>query len=411
MKTLELLKPLSSILIKPTGADCNIDCVYCFYLDRAGTLRPGFQNDGRGFDRMHGRKMSDEVQETMVRQMMEDGGAQVSFGWQGGEPTMMGVDFYERAVSLQKQYGRNGQTVGNGLQTNGLSIDERWCDFLRESKFLVGLSIDGPEHVHDRYRVTHNGKGTYEHVRETALLMNDKKVEFNALTVVNDYSVQHAREIYNHHKDLGIEHMQFIPCVERDPNDPTKAAAFSVSAEAYGGFLCDIFDCWKEDFQNGKPTVSVRYFDSVFHSYVNMSPPECTLLEECGNYVVVEHNGDVFACDFFVEEDWKLGNVLENSLIRMLNSERQKEFGEVKVRMPEECYSCEYKRHCYGGCPKDRIRDPADNGSNHFCKSFIQFFEHADRTLKDLAGEWKRKQKIFAERDRILRSMGASHRG
>ncbi len=392
MRLLSLLKPLSSILVKPTGADCNIDCTYCFYLDRAGVLRPGFQQDGRGFDRMHGRAMSDQVQEETIRQMMRDGGQQVSFGWQGGEPTLMGLDFFKRAVNLQKQYGRSGQTVGNGLQTNGLSIDDEWCDFLRETNWLVGLSIDGPAHVHDHYRVTRNGKPTYDRVREAAERMTRKRVEFNALTVVNDYSAQFAREIYEHHKSLGIEFMQFIPCVETDPGNSGQAAGFSVSAVAYGDFLCEIFDLWKADFRRGKPTTSVRYIDSVFHTYVGLQPPECTLLKECGCYVVVEHNGDVFACDFFVESDWRLGNVLGERLIDLLNSPKQKEFGLLKANLPQECLTCEWQKHCYGGCTKDRIRDPSDQGSNHFCGSYIRFFEHADSELKQLAKEWEKEQ-------------------
>jgi uncharacterized protein len=403
MKSLPVLKPLSSLLIKPTGADCNIDCTYCFYLDRAGILRPGFQNDGRGFDRLHGRRMSDSVQEEMIKQTMRDGTQQVTFGWQGGEPTMMGLEFFQRAISLQRQYGRPGQVVGNGLQTNGLLIDDAWCDFFRDTHWLVGLSLDGPPHVHDHYRVTRNGKPTYEAVREAAERMTRKKVAFNALSVVNDYSAQYAREIYDHHKELGIEYMQFIPCVETDPLHPEKRADFSVTAEAYGKFLCEIFDCWKRDFQKGRPTISVRYFDSVFHTYVGISPPECTLLEECGSYLVVEHNGDVFSCDFFVEGDWRLGNLMESQLIALLNSTRQQEFGQVKSRMPEECHTCEWLEHCYGGCPKDRIRDPADEGSNHFCGSFIRFFEHADTELKRLAHEWKQEQRRYAEQERLER--------
>lgn len=403
MKPLPLIKPLSSVLIKPTGADCNIDCTYCFYLDRAGVLRPGFQNDGRGFDRLHGRAMSEKVQDETIRQMMRDGGAQISFGWQGGEPTLMGLEFFKRTISLQKQYGRNGQVVGNGLQTNGLSIDDDWCDFLRDTRWLVGLSIDGPAHVHDHYRVTRNGKPTYERVRESAERMTRKRVEFNALTVVNDYSVRFPHEIYDHHKALGIEHMQFIPCVETDPGSPDRAAGFSVTAEDYGRFLCEIFDCWKADFKHGRPTTSVRYIDSVFHTYVGLQPPECTLLKECGCYVVVEHNGDVFSCDFFVQSDWKLGNVLNDRMIHLLNSEKQKEFGMLKARMPEECETCQWQPHCYGGCTKDRIRDPADEGSNHFCRSYLQFFEHADAELRRLAEGWIREQEETQARERAHR--------
>lgn len=398
-------KPLSSILIKPTGADCNIDCGYCFYLDRAGTLRPGFRPEV-GVDRQQGRRMAKAVQETLIRQAMQAGNQQVSFGWQGGEPTLMGLDFFKRTIEFQKKFGSPGQVVGNGLQTNGLLIDEAWCGFLRETNWLVGLSIDGPAHIHDHYRVARNGKPTYERVRAAAELMTQEKVAFNALTVVSDYSVQFAREIYDHHKALGISYMQFIPCVERDPEDPTRAASFSVSAEAFGQFLCDIFDCWKADFKNGSPTTSVRWFDSIFHTYVNAPPPECTLLKECGSYVVVEYNGDVFSCDFFVEPDWKLGNVTTDSLLEMLNSPKQLAFGKMKSDLPPECPTCDYLTHCRGGCTKDRLRDPADNGSNHFCRSYLAFFDHAHAAMQELATDWKRRQRAYAMREETMRRMG-----
>ncbi len=353
--------------------------------------------------------MPQEVQEALIRQAMRAGSQQISFGWQGGEPTLLGLDFFQRTISLQRQYGVSGQVVGNGLQTNGLLINEAWCDFLRQTHWLVGLSIDGPAEVHDHYRRTRNDKPTYEMVRAAAILMRARNVEYNALTVVSNHSVHFAKEIYAHHKELGIRFMQFIPCVERDPRNPGKAASFSVSAEDYGCFLCDLFDYWKADFRGGRPTTSIRFFDSIFHTYVQIPPPECTLLPECGNYMVVEYNGDVFACDFFVEEEWKLGNVLTGSLLEMLNSGRQKEFGQIKAHMPRECAACQWKSHCQGGCIKDRLRDPADMGSNHFCGSFIRFFEHSDKELKQLAREWQREQRILEERERIIHRLRAVH--
>lgn len=406
MRHLPLLKPLNSLLIKPSGADCNIDCTYCFYLDRAGIPRPGY-NEETGSNRQQGRRMSDKVLDILIRQAMQSGSPQISFGWQGGEPTLMGLPFFKKAVFLQMKYGSPGQVVGNALQTNGLLINADWCQFLRETNWLVGLSIDGPAHVHDRYRVTRNQRPTYDLVRAAAQQMNACNVEYNALVVVNDYSVHHAREIYQHHKDLGIRFMQFIPCVERDPIHTDRAAPFSVTAEDYGNFLCEIFDCWKADFRGGKPAVSVRYFDSVFHTYVSVPPPECTLLPECGSYVVVEYNGDVYSCDFFVEKEWKLGNVAEGSLLEMLNSRKQREFGALKADLPTECLTCTWKRHCYGGCTKDRIRDPADHGSNHFCRSFIRFFEHADKELRRLADDWIRKQRRYEQQEQFNRLIAA----
>jgi len=374
-------KVLSSVLIKPTGPKCNLDCTYCFYLKKDELF--GHQKTYR---------MSDEIQRTMIKQVMWQSGRNVSFGWQGGEPTLMGRQFYERAVEYQVRYGRSGQVVGNGLQTNGVLINEDWALFLRDAHFLVGLSLDGPQHIHDKYRRFPNGKSSWEYVARARDVLLAKGVDVNALVVVNDYSVNYAREIYEYHKSNGLSHMQFIPVVERDPSDPAKAAAFTVDAEAYGDFLCDIFDLWSGDFKNGRPTTSVRWFDSVFYTYVGLEAPECTLLRECGIYVVVEHNGDVYSCDFFVEPKWHLGNVMTDKIDDMLNSPLQNEFGKVKSKLPSECHTCRWLTHCWGGCPKDRQGDPADHGSNHFCRSYIKFFEHADAKLKSLAAEWKQEQ-------------------
>lgn len=368
--------PLTSILVKPAGPDCNMDCTYCFYLDRSSL-----------FPSAPVHRMSERTLEVMIHQMMSQRLPQLSFGWQGGEPTLVGLPFFRKAVQWQEQYG-TGQTVGNGLQTNGLLLDKDWAAFLRQYRFLVGLSLDGPRHVHDHYRVLRGGQGTWATVVDRARMLLDAGVDVNALSVVTDHSAAHAEEIYAFHKELGLDHMQFIPCVETDPADPSRAASFSVSAERYGEFLVKIFDLWLADVHDGVASTSVRYFDSVFHTYVGLSAPDCTLAERCGNYLVVEHNGEVFSCDFFVTPEWRLGNVLEGDLVGMLNSARQREFGEMKAMVPDECRSCRWLRHCRGGCTKDRLRDPADRGSMHFCRSHMMFFEHADGSLRNLAAEW-----------------------
>ncbi len=380
------LKSLASVLVKPAGADCNLDCAYCFYLEKA-SLYPE--------NRQH--RMPLPVMEEMVRQIMQSGEPAVSFGWQGGEPTLMGLDFFRRVVEAQQKFGRSGQSVGNGLQTNGILIDDAWCAFLREYNFLVGLSIDGPQPIHDKYRLTVGGRPSWQKVFESGNRMLQAGVAVNALVVVNDYSCRFPEEIYAFLRDAGYEFMQFIPCVETDPHDSSRAAPFSVSAESYGEFLCRIFTCWKNDFQNGRPITSVRWIDSVFHTCVDRPPPECTLLEECGCYVVIEHNGDVYACDFFVEPAWKLGNVMQDNLADLLNSPRQNRFGKIKTHLPPECPPCPWLRHCYGGCPKDRLRDPFDRGSNHFCRSYKMFFEHAHADLQRLAEEWKAERQRESE--------------
>lgn len=374
-------KRLDSLLIKPAGPDCNLGCTYCFYLEKQAL-----------FPEAPTHRMSAEVLEETVRQVMRQGGRELAFAWQGGEPTLMGVDFFRQAVELQKKHGRGGQTVGNGLQTNGVLIDAAWCSFLREARFLVGLSLDGPAHVHDRYRRYRGGQPTWTRVTEALKRMLDHGVAVNGLVVVNDYSARFPREIYAFLKERGLTFMQFIPCLERDPGDPARPAPFSVSPEQLGRFLCEIFDCWLDDFQDGRPTTQVRWFDSVFATYVDHQPPECTLLAECGTYVVVEHNGDVFACDFFVQDEWRLGNVLEGRLEDMLNSPLQARFRRRKAALPEACQACPWLVHCRGGCPKERWGAPGEPCRSRLCEGYQMFFSHADDRLRQLAGAWLAEQ-------------------
>jgi uncharacterized protein len=381
------IKTLDSVLVKPAGPDCNMACTYCFYLGKSGL-----------FPDVKTHRMSEEILEVMIRQVLSQSQKQVSFSWQGGEPTLMGLPFFKNAVEFQMKHGR-GHVVGNGLQTNGLLIDGRWAEFLKEYRFLVGLSIDGPEHIHDHYRFMQNGKGTWSSVVDKAKLLLDSGVEVNALAVLNDYSVRFPEEIYGYFKSIGLNYMQFIPCVEMDPNNPQQSAPFSVLPEQYGQFLCKMFDLWITDFTGNLPSTSIRFFESVFFHYAGLTPPECTLLQECGVYVVVEHNGDVYSCDFFVVPYWKLGNVMKDDLRTLLNSEKQREFGRMKSALSMECQSCQWLRACRGGCTKDRFHNPGDKTSNYLCPSFKMFFQHADTRLKKLAEEWK-KQQTFASMHR-----------
>jgi len=330
--------------------------------------------------------MSEAVLEDLIRQLMGQPQEEVSLGWQGGEPTLMGLPFFRKAIDLEKRYGK-GKIVGNGLQTNGILLDKAWARFFKEYNFLVGLSLDGPAHIHDHYRRLQGGQGSWSQVAGKAALLLDAGVSVNALTVVNDYSAGFPGEIYQSHKDLGLAYMQFIPCVETDPENPERAAAFSVSAEKYGAFLCTLFDLWLADFVDGAPTTSIRFFESLLFSYAGLAPPECTLQDECGQYVVVEYNGDVYACDFFVEPGGKLGNIRENQLADLLNSPRQSDFGKRKAELPSACMRCAWLNRCRGGCTKDRLRDPRDGQLNHFCAAFKMFFTHTDTAFRRLVRE------------------------
>jgi len=350
-------KPLQTLLIKPAGPDCNMACTYCFYLEKE-LLFPETRH----------HRMTEDVLEKVIRQAMRQSGDQISFIWQGGEPTLMGLEFYQKSIELQQHYGR-GQAVGNGLQTNGLLIDDEWIAFLKSYNWLVGLSLDGPQHVHDRYRRALNGDGTWEQVTACAERMLAADLAVNALVVVNDYSVQFPDEIYRFHKNLGLSHMQFIPCVEADRKDPSGVLGFSVPAEEYGRFLCRLFDLWMDDFSGLEPTTSIRMFESLFYTYIGHIPPECTLLPECGTYVMVEHNGDVFSCDFYAEKHLC--------------------FGRRKLHLPDECNDCRWLHLCRGGCPKDRLQGPGPKVSNHLCSTYRMFFDHSDERFRRLADRWK----------------------
>jgi len=373
-------KPLNHVLAKPAGPDCSMACGYCFYRRKEALFPAG----GPHF-------MSEPVLEEMIRQLMRVSASDVSIGWQGGEPTLRGLQFFRKAVEHEKRYGA-GKTVGNGLQTNGLLIDREWADFLKEHNFLTGLSIDGPEHVHDHYRRMSGGDGTWKQVRDRARLLLDAGVSVNALSVVNDYSVRFPEEIYESHKRMGLAYMQFVPCVERDLSDPGQAASFSVSGADFGRFLCTMFDLWRADFHEGVPATSIRFFESLLFSYAGFPPAECTLDAECGRYLVVEHNGDAYACDFFVEPAWRLGNIMDESMEEMLNSSLQMRFGERKARLPDPCLECGWMQICRGGCVKDRTGAGNHDQLNHLCEAYRIFFEHADADFRQLVDEWRRKQ-------------------
>jgi uncharacterized protein len=373
-------KPLQNILVKPAGPDCNMACSYCFYTCKQEL----FKNAS-----VH--RMSEEVLTELISQFMEQSGPEVSITWQGGEPTLMGLEFFRKAVELEELFGKR-KTIGNGMQTNGLLIDRDWSAFFKRYSFLVGLSIDGPEHIHDHYRRRLGGQPTWRHVCDSAKLMLDSDVSVNALSVINDYSARFPDDIYEFHKGLGLTYMQFIPCLEPDPAQKGHPAPFSVTPDAYGDFICRIFDLWLNDFRNGRQATSVRFFESLLFSYAGFAPTECTLSHECGNYVVVEHNGDVFACDFFVDEDTRLGNIMQERLDNMLNSERQTAFGQIKADLPPACTGCTWLALCRGGCPRECRMCDGGGRLNYFCPAFKRFFSHADEEFKRLVAKWRSSQ-------------------
>jgi len=353
-----------TLLIKPSGSDCNLDCKYCFYKHRSPEVGAGKQ------------RMSEQVLQRLIKDYMQLGFGVCGFSWQGGEPTLMGLDFYERAVELQKRYGRGGQQVSNALQTNAILLDDKWCKFLHGNKFLVGISIDGLKEFHDFYRKDHAGRGTFDKVM--AAIENCKKhnVEFNTLTLLNDKNVDHPDELFDFLTGLGVKYLQFITCVERDPQTG-EIADFSITPDQYGQFLCRIFDRW---FEFGPQNLSIRDFDSILSYCATGKHTICTYDKQCSSYIVIEHTGDVFPCDFFVEPKWRLGNIFEAPIDKLANSAKKREFARAKENLCDRCLVCQHLAVCRAGCTKDRAaanKNANWNTPSYFCQSYKKFFDHA----------------------------------
>ncbi len=359
-----------SLLIKPAGPDCNLACHYCFYMCKTemfGTQR---------------HRMSDEVLECLVRSYLGLGFPVNNFPFQGGEPTLMGLDFYKKVVALQKQYGRTGQTVSNALQTNGILLnDDAWCVFLHEYHFLLGISLDGPEVFHDHYRKDHAGRGTWQRVMEAIACCRRHRVEFNILVLLNDRNVKEPDRLFDFFVEQGIEYLQFVPCVERG-SGTGEIAPYACSPQEYGAFMCRIFDRWLE---YGPTRLSIRLFDSIMHYYLNGQHTNCTFMERCSDYIVIEHNGDAFCCDFFVTEEWKLGNILETPIETLYEGGVKKKFAKTKRKVAQKCFVCRHYEICRGGCLKDRLAKD-DNYSNvsYLCEGYRAIFDHALPRLREL---------------------------
>jgi uncharacterized protein len=384
------------VLAKPTGAICNLDCKYCFFLSKQ-ELYP----DSRF-------RMNDAMLERFIRQQLESQGPQATIAWQGGEPTLMGLDFFRQSIAFTHKYLRPDQRVQHTIQTNGTLIDEEWCAFLHENNFLVGLSIDGPRDLHDAYRVDKRGRPTFDKVIWAASLMQQHAVEFNVLCTVHAKNADYPLEVYRYFRDqLGAHFIQFIPIVERVNSDGrtrlqegTTVTDRSVLAEQWGSFLRTIFDEW---VKHDVGTVFVQMFDAALASWVGAPPAVCVFSETCGDAVALEHNGDVYSCDHFVEPKYLLGNIGGTSLADLVNSPRQRAFGNAKRdSLPRYCRECEVRFACHGECPKNRFISAPDGepGLNYLCAGYKAFFTHIDRPMRmmsDLLKQGRYADEVMSE--------------
>ena len=379
------------VMAKPTGALCNLRCAYCFYLEKEG-LYPG-----KGAP-----VMSDAVLEAHVRDYIAAHDApEVTFAWQGGEPTAAGLDFFRRAVALQREHA-GGRTIHNTFQTNGILVDDEWAAFFKEQDFLVGLSLDGPQEVHDAYRLDARGKGTHDRVMRALECLKRHEVEFNTLTCVHHESAARPLEVYRFLRRHGSGHMQFIPIVERIPDAPDpdgltlsrpgaastgQVAPWCPTPEEYGRFLTTIYDEWvREDVGR----VYVQLFEVTLEAWMGMPPSLCLFREHCGFAMALERNGDLYACDHYVYPEYRLGNILETNVRELAASEAQTRFGRDKAdTLPGYCRECPVHFVCRGECPKHRFTTAptGEPGLNYLCAGYRRFFTHVAPSMRFMAGE------------------------
>lgn len=346
-----------SLLVKPVSWRCNLACTYCFYR-RVAEVYPAAAPC-----------MEEATLAAVIRSALASGASHVSFCWQGGEPTLAGLDFFRAAVSLQRQYARPGQQVENALQTNGILLDEKWQRFLSENRFLVGISLDGPADIHDACRRDYSGRGTFDRVMTAIDGLETHGAAVNILTLVHDRNVTAAERLYAFLRGRGFTHLQFIPCFEAP--DP---AAGPVDGPALGEFYCRLFDCWYAD---GFARVSVRLFADLLMYLVDGAASSCCWQSECRSYLVVEHNGDCYPCDFYVYPEWRLGNLVHDDLAALADSDLRRSFSARKAQVPPACRQCRWFGFCRGDCTRFRQDAPGQpSGTSRFCAAWSRLLAH-----------------------------------
>jgi len=363
------------IFTKPAGSICNLGCDYCYYLKKEHLYPKG-----------ESLRMPDDILEEYIVQHLDASPSQViNFSWHGGEPTILGLDYFRRIVALQRKHKPPDRSISNGIQTNGTLINDEWCRFFKEEGFTVGLSMDGPPEIHDRYRVSKDRKPTHKQVMRGYELLRRHQVPCDILCVVNANNVQHPARMYRFFKEIKAQYIGFLPLVEPQADSVRGVSERTVKAEAFGTFLCTIFDEWKSR-DIGK--VIVQIFEETARTALGYEHALCIFRKICGDIPVIEHNGDFFSCDHFVDAEHHLGNIMETPLVELLESPEQLEFGQAKwSKLPRYCQVCEVLDMCYGACPKDRIIDTPDGekGLNYLCEGYKRFFTHCRPFVEALA--------------------------
>lgn len=372
------MAPSFQIFVKPAGALCNLGCRYCYYLEKEKLYSQG------SF-----RMPKVLLEEYIVQHIEACSDPVIRFSWHGGEPTILGLDYFGKIIELQQKHKPSHQQIWNGMQTNGTLLDEDWGSFLAKYGFSVGLSLDGPQKMHDRYRVTKGGKPTFERTLRGYQILRKHGVSTDILCVVNDYNVKYPLEVYQFFKKIGAAYISFLPMVERDADAEEGVNPMSVEAELWGEFLCAVFDEWM-DQDIGR--IKVQIFEEAARTAFKMEHSLCIFRPECGDIPVVEHNGDFYSCDHYVDKAHCLGNIIDTPLGELLQSPEQRAFGRAKRdTLPRFCRECEVRDMCNGECPKNRfIKTPdGEPGLNYLCAGYKQFFTHIKPWIEQVAAVWK----------------------
>ncbi|MCG7409717.1 anaerobic sulfatase maturase [Paenibacillus sp. ACRRX] len=380
-------KSPTSIMWKTVAGDCNLACDYCYYSTCGGKPQSEI------------RRIEDKLLERVIRQMMHECEGSVSFAWQGGEPLLAGLSFFQRVVQLQALYALPNTTISNAVQTNGTLIDEHWAAFFRRYSVLVGVSLDGPEEIHDKRRRTGSDRGSYRRVMAGVSALKQAEVDFNILTVIHEDNVGQAAMLMDWLEENEFRHVQFIPCMNFSAQDVDAKGQYRITPQQYGQFLCEAFDRWYND---GRPGLSVRMFDNWLQKLIGSEPELCIHQQECPSVLVLEQNGDAYPCDFFIHERYRLGNCNEDTLVQLLEEQRWSMFRSLQLRMSSPCMTCRYLHYCGGGCPRNRtdFLDVNDGGVqgrdqvDYFCESYRMLYAYGEERMRKLAYEWMFQQGI-----------------
>ena len=363
--------PSLSVMFKTVSTDCNLDCSYCYYRESLAGKQV--------------RRIDPAMLEEFIPQYMEyvADTRQAVFGWQGGEPTLAGLDFFRRVIELEARHARRGTAISNVLQTNGTLLNDEWGSFLSTYNFLVGVSLDGPQTIHNSERKDRGGHGSFQRVVAGIDVLRRHNAALNILCVVGPHNVSRAHELMDFFRGEGFTYLQFMPAMAFQAIEPEKPPAYLVSSEQYGEFLTDLFDEW---YQDGIPRISIRTFDNFLQSYLGIQNELCAHSDNCNAGIVVEYNGDVYPCDFYIHPQWKLGNIFQQSLKEMVESPERMAFIRQKMPLPDECQRCDWQNLCRGGCFRNRtIHKDGSLAPEYFCQSYKRFFSHANSRLQSLS--------------------------